>query len=263
MTTPQYRPPGDLEFNSYVGELRSPSGSDFAELKVRYGVDNDRYLDWSITLNHRVGGVSELRESSGPLERRAMEVIDVSDSAIRRQIFNPDDLDQLPRVLRLVELGAEDQDRVDAEYQNQLDRLCARWAKKHGYEVANFPSNRHNTATLNFMAKDRDADFREGESFGWVRNTVVCIDTDFADMVIADRAYHYFPTSSSTAAVLMPNDTLMFIWIAKGRPPDDTDTAAAESNDGPIQAHGDTTMGMLVDSIYAGDWVDQVDGLDG
>ena len=35
--------------------------------------------------------------------------------------------------------------------------------------------------------------------------TVVCIDTDFADMVIADRAYFYFPTSSSTAGVSMPN----------------------------------------------------------
>lgn len=207
-------------------------------------------------------GRSTARKSTGPLKRRAIEVVDVSDSAIRRRIFNPDNPNQPPQVVRLVELSADDYTRVDAEYQNQLNRLCARWARKHGYDVAAFPANRHNTATLNFMAQDRDVDFREGESFGWVRNTVVCIDTDFADMVIADRAYFYFPTSSSTAGVSMPNGRMMFIWIGEGRAPDDDDTVAADLEDGPIKAHGDTTMGMLVDSIYAGNWVDRVDDLD-
>ena len=37
---------------------------------------------------------------------------------------------------------------------------------------------------------------------------------------------------------------------------------AADFEDGPIKAHGDTTMGMLVDAIYAGNWVDWVDDLD-
>jgi len=257
-----YHPPHELEYNEYVGDLRSPDNRAYVELHVRYGVRDDRYLDWSITMNARLGDLEELRNTKGPLERRTIEVVDIGDSAVRRQVFDPDDPRRSPRVMRLVELTADDHDRVDFEYQNQLNRLCARWARKHGYEVATFPPNRHNTASLNFMAQDRDKDFREGEQFGWVRNTVVCIDTDLADMVVADRAYFYFPTSASTAGVSMPNNRMMFIWIGAGRPPDDADAAAADSEDGPIQVQGDTTMGMLVDSIYAGNWVDQVDDLE-
>lgn len=264
MTDERYGPPDGLEYNAYIGELYSPDEQEVVELVVRYGFRNDRYLDWSLTLNQRLGDRDLLRQRTGPLERRTLEIIDVSDSAIRRQVFNPEDPDEPPKVIRLVDLGVDDHARVDHEYQNQLNRICARWARKHGYAIADFPPNRHNTATLNFMAKDREVEFREGESFGWVRNTVVCIDTDFADMVITDRAYFYFPTSPSTAGVAMPlgTDELMkFIWIGPGHRPTDEEVADAESNDGPIQAQGDATMGMLVESIYAGNWTDNVNEL--
>ena len=115
------------------------------------------------------------------------------------------------------------------------------------------------TATMGFLAKDREVEFREGTSFGWVRNTVVCLDTDLADMVISDRAYHYFPTVKSTAAVLLPHNEFKFIWTAAGQKTSPEEVAAAkQDDDGPMIVQGDATMGMIVASIYAGDWTDNL-----
>jgi hypothetical protein len=176
---------------------------------------NDRYLNWSVTVNERLGDVEELRARTGPLERRKVEVVDVSDSAIRRHVFDPNEPNRAPRVTRLIELRAADHDKVNYEYQNQINRLCVRWQQRHP-EIVDV-SDRHNVATMGFLTKDRDTNFRDGESFGWVRNTVVAIDTDLADMVIADHAVHYFPTSPSTAGVLLPDDVMKFIWTSPGQ----------------------------------------------
>jgi hypothetical protein len=122
----------------------------------------------------------------------------------------------------------------------------------------------HNTAIMGFLAEDRDVNFRDGESFGWVRNTVVAIDTDLADMMISDRAYHYFPTSPSTAGVLLPDGVMKFIWTSQAQkvPPEERGAAGDDDSlDGPMTARGDVTMGMIVTSIYAGDWTEGVDGL--
>jgi hypothetical protein len=35
-------------------------------------------------------------------------------------------------------------------------------------------------------------------------------------------------------------------------------TAAEQDDDGPMIAQGDVTMGMIVASIYAGDWTDNL-----
>jgi hypothetical protein len=257
----RYRPPQDLEYNEFVGELRPADGLVFTEMHFRYGVRNDQYLDWSVTLNARLGGVQERKGRTGPLERRKIEVVDVSDSAIRRHVFDPDEPTRPPVVTRLVELHADDYDTVDYEYQNQINHLCVRWQTDHPEIVE--VSDPHNTAIMGFLAEDRDINFRDGKSYGWVRNTVVGIDTDRADMVIADRGYHYFPKVKSTAAVLLPDGVMKFIWASPGeKPSQDQLDAADASQSGPIHAKGDVTMGMIVASIYAGDdWTDQVDDL--
>ncbi|OBC04397.1 hypothetical protein A5784_12495 [Mycobacterium sp. 852013-50091_SCH5140682] len=227
---------------------------------MRYGFKNDRYLDWSITLNARLGDLEEFKDAKDHLERRTLERVDVSDSAIRRHVFNPYQPDQPPTITRIVELRAGDHDRVDFEYQRQLNGLVMGWQQKHGAAA----QDRHNAATTGFISKDRDRDFREGADFGWVRNTVVSLDTDLADMVIADRAGFYFPQTPSTAGVWMPDGVMKFIRASPGGKlaPEQTDAAITDdSQDGPMAARGDTTMGMLVQSIYAGDWTDQVDDL--
>ncbi|MGY4647662.1 hypothetical protein [Mycobacterium sp. URHB0021] len=253
----RYHPPRALEYNEFVGEFRPPNDRAFTELHVRYGVRDDRYLDWSITLNERLGDIEELRAGTAPLQRRTLEVVDVSDSAIRRHVFDPNRRSQPPHVTRLVELRAGDHHRVNYEYQNQMNGVCMSFQQKHPEIVE--VEDRHNTATAGFMAKDRDVQFREGD-FGWVRNTVTSIDTDLAEMVFVDRAYYYFPTSPSTAAVLLPDGEMKFIIAGPGTKPT-LDEAEDDPEDGPMKARGDVTMGMLVQSIYAGDWTNDVDDL--
>jgi hypothetical protein len=252
-----YVPPSDLEYNEFVGEIRPLTALGCVEMHFRYGVKDDRYLDWKVSLNERIGGLSEFRAGDEPLPRRPLEVIEVSDSAIIRTIFDPEHPQNAPKVIRLSELRADDHTEVDYQYQNQINRLCVRWQRRHPQIVD--VVDRHNTATMGFLAKDREVQFREGPSFGWVRNTVVCLDTDLADMVISDRVYHYFPTVESTAAVLLPHNEFKFIWTAAGQKTSPEEVAAAkQDDDGPMIVQGDATMGMIVASIYAGDWSDNL-----
>jgi hypothetical protein len=87
-----------------------------------------------------------------------------------------------------------------------------------------------------------------------VRNTLVSLSTDLAHAVIAERAGWYFPTTPATAGVLMPDGIMRFINIEPGGKlaPDEVSGFLGDtSEDGPIKATGDVTMGMLVESIYA------------
>lgn len=112
---------------------------------------------------------------------------------------------------------------------------------------------------MGFLAKNREVQFRESSSFGWVRNTVVCLDTDLADMVITDRAYHYFPTMASTAAVLLPRNEFKFIRTGAAQKTSPEEVAGAEQDDdGPMVAQGGAMMGTIVASIYAGNWTDNL-----
>lgn len=257
----RYHAPRGLEYNEFVGELLPPGDRAFTELHVRYGVKADRYLDWSITLNARLGDIEELRGSNDRLERRTLERIDVSDSAIRRHTFDPYNPGSLPRIARLVELQAGDHDRVDFEYRSSLSGLAHMWAQKHPG-----PADRRTNATLLFVENDRDVEFREGDEFGWVRNTVISVDTDLADMVLTDRAGHYFPKVGSTAGVWMPNGRMMFLKVEPGGhlSPEEREARIADNSDNaPATAHGNTTMAMLVDAIYGGDWISELENLAG
>ena len=125
--------PRGTVYDEFVGELRPPSDRAFTELHVRYGVKNGQYVDWSLTLQVRLGGLEEFRDSpGGPLERRKLEVVDVSVSAIRRHVYNPYEPGEPPHTTVVVPLHAGDHARVDHEYMVQMNGLAKSWAQKHG-----------------------------------------------------------------------------------------------------------------------------------
>jgi hypothetical protein len=259
MANDKYRPPQSLEYNEFVGELRPPNDRAFTELHVRYGVRKNLYLDWSITLRARLGDIEEyLADSSTSLERRTLEIVEVADSAIVRRTFNPYEPQEPPTTTVVMPLYPGDGLKVDAQYDIQMRGLSVTWAEKHG-----MPAHRHTMAMFGFTSKNRDPEFRDGD-YSWVRNTLVCLSTDLSDSVITERSSFYFPETPSTAGVFMPNDRMKFIKIAPGgklEPGQATAAKADTSVDGPIKAMGGATMtmGMLVDSIYAGDWTDGVE----
>jgi hypothetical protein len=258
---PAYRPPTkNIEYNEFVGELRPPTDRAFTELHVRYGRRNNAYLDWSITLRARLGDVEEFRQSKDQLERRTLEIVDVSESAIRRHVFDPYEPDQPPQTTVLVPLQAGDGAKVDQHYQIQMNGLAQTWKKKHGAAGA----NPHTNATFAFVSTKHHPEFQPEATFSWVHNTLVALSTDSAEAVISERAGWYFPTTQSTAGVLMPDGVMKFFTIEPGgklTPDAVPDFLGDTSKDGPIKATGNVTLGMLVESIYAQDWTEGVDDL--
>jgi hypothetical protein len=158
---PAYRPPTQrIEYNEFVGELRPPTDRAFTELHVRCGVRNNHYLDWSITVRARLGDVEEFMPSNDQLERRTLEIVDVSESAIRRHVFDPYEPDKPPQTAVLVPLQAGDGALVDMQYQIQMNGLAESWAQKHGAGAAADP---HTQATFGFAATTKqDPEFQEG-----------------------------------------------------------------------------------------------------
>lgn len=256
-----YRPPAKgIEYNEFVGELRPAENRAFTEVHVRYGKRNNVYFDWSITLSARHGDVEEFRQSKNPLERRTLEIVDISESAVRRHVFDPYEPDKPPETTVLVRLQAGDGIVVDQQYQHQMNGLFKSWTQKHG-PAADDP---HTHTTFNFVSTKQHPDFQPGATFDWVRNTLVCLSTDLADAVISERAGYYFPTSPSTAGVMMPDGVMKFINMQPGGKlaPDVAAAHVADtSEDGPMKATGDVTMGMLVDSIYGTGWTEGVEDL--
>jgi hypothetical protein len=247
-----------LNIAAVVTQTVPPTDRAFTELHVRYGVRNNLYFDWSITLRARHGDVEEFMQSKDHLERRILEIVDVSESAIRRHVFDPYEPHKLPQTTVLVPLQAGDGAVVDMQYQMQMNGLAERWAQKQG--AAASP---HTSSTFAFAEKNHDSEFRNG-TFSWVRNTLISLSTDLAQAVIAERSGWYFPQKPSTAGVLMPDAEMKFIKIGPGGKLAPSEVGAFlgdASDEGPMKASGDVTMGMLVDSIYASGWTDGVDDL--
>jgi hypothetical protein len=254
----RYRVPDGIVYDEFVGELRPASGRAFTELHVRYRVWNGLYVDWSLTLQARFGGLEEFRDSPGaPLERRKIEVVDVSASAIRRHTYNPDEPEEPPQTAVIVPLHAGDHARVDHEYMVQLNELARSWSQKHG--VAS--GDRRNTAVWRFVEENRRPAIRTGD-VSWVRNTLICVEDDPADAVLSERAGYYFPNVKNAQGVLRSTGRMQFITAAPGGRLTAEEAQVARDNashDGVAAATGDVTMGMLVDSIYSGDWTGEVD----
>lgn len=247
-----------MVYNEFVGELRPPDGRALAELHVRYGVRKNLYLDWAITLRVRNGDVQDLMVRNAPLERRMLEVVEVADSAIVRRTFDLAEPQRPPVSVVLMQLHPGDGLKVDAEYDATMGRLRAAWNRKHGRPAAN---DRHNEALFNFAAQERDPNFRD-DGLSWVRNTIVCLSTDTADVVISDRGGFYFPATKGTAGVLRSSGRMQFLQVEPGRAGLADGLGELPQADLPRSSErisgGNATMGSLVDRVYPGptpeDW---------
>ncbi|QVI30121.1 hypothetical protein MN2019_12975 [Mycolicibacterium neoaurum] len=258
MAGDKYKPPQSLAYNEFVGELRPSDGSALTELHVRYGVRNNLYLDWVITLRVRIGDVQDLTVRNEPLERRMLEVVEVADSAIVRRTFDPAHPEKPPVSVVLMPLHPGDGLRVDAEYDSTMGYIRAAWNRKHGRPALN---DRHNEALFNFAAQDRDPNFRNGD-LSWVRNTLVSLSTDMADAVISDRGAFYFSETVGTAGVLRSNGRMQFVRMEQGRRDSADSQRELPQTDSSPSANrisgSNVTMGSLVDRVYPGpmpeDW---------
>lgn len=108
----------------------------------------------------------------------------------------------------------------------------------------------HTVATFAFAQLRRDPEFRV--RFPWVRNTVVCVESDSASDVLEGMSKHYFPDGATIACYYPAEHRMMFIMADGPKPATDRSTEA----DFADNRFGTLTVGMLVDAIYAGshDW---------
>lgn len=244
----KYRVPLGLDYNEFVGAL-GPSDDDvYPELHVRYGVRNDLYLDWSITLQMRLGGIERLEAGEPSLRRRRWQRVEVDGSVIRHYSYDLHNPTRPATVKVVQELSAGDEHVVDAQYDVQMKGLSQSWA-------ANYGTDPHTEVTFRYASKNRDPEFRNSKDFSWVRNTVIALHSDLANEVYADRAATYFAGRPSTAGVLLPDGVMKFIRTDGPGTVDERTEPAAETvdrSDGPLQARGSVTMGMLISTIYSG-----------
>lgn len=114
----------------------------------------------------------------------------------------------------------------------------------------------HTIASFAFAQMRRDPEF--AKRYPWVRNTVVCVESDLATDVLEDQMAHYFPEGGATIACYYPRDHRMMFIRVEGPFGADTkapDPDAVKANN----AAGELTVGMLVDSLYShrgGDYSD-------
>jgi hypothetical protein len=103
----------------------------------------------------------------------------------------------------------------------------------------------HTVATFAFAQLRRDPKF--GPQFPWLRNTVVCVESDLAWDVLAGMMAHYFPDGGSVACYYPAQQRFMFVRVGARQGPDgEPPLDAIEAND----RRGELTIGMLVDSVY-------------
>ncbi|MFI5783132.1 hypothetical protein [Nocardia sp. NPDC051570] len=254
-----YKPPFGVEYNEFVGELGPAKAGTHTELHVRYGVRDEKYVDWSITLLARLGGLEDFKRTKKHLERRKLQRIDVSNSAIRHHKFDPLNPGRPPETTVAVPLTAGNYELVDQQYGTRLNELYRMWvAPRLGLDGSVEP---HTFATFGFVEKNREPEFQDG-IYSWVRNTVVSIDSDEPDDVIVERAASYFPGRPSTTAVWLPSSGRMkFMKIDPGQQPEEAEAALSsaddDSADTPLRVSGTQTMGMLVEYVNRGDsWID-------
>ncbi|MGW0359210.1 hypothetical protein ACWDXV_33900 [Nocardia nova] len=242
-----YRVPLGLDYNEFVGALGPSNGGVYPELHVRYGVRDNLYLDWAITLQMRLGGIEQMGPGKPALWRRRWQRLVVERSAIRRYKFDLRDARRPAEVEVLQELHVGDEQVVHQAYTDQLTRLAQSWVANHGDDP-------HTGATFGYALRNLDPEFRNSESFSWVRDTVIALHSDQADDAFSDRTATYFPNRPTTAGVLLPDGIMKFIRSAgpAGAAPADWAAESGEGEEGNFQARGALTMGMLVSTIYGG-----------
>lgn len=110
----------------------------------------------------------------------------------------------------------------------------------------------HTIATFAFAQMRRDPAF--GSRFSWVRNTVVCVESDLVDDVLTGQMVQYFKETGGTIACYFPHDQrFMFVYVGKPviaeegqTPPQPTPGVrhVQDSRENPM------TVGEIVNAIY-------------
>ncbi|MGB3676214.1 MAG: hypothetical protein WA988_17415, partial [Candidatus Nanopelagicales bacterium] len=191
--TPYKVPAVGIEYNEFVGSL-GPYGNGNpvnTELHVRYGVRNGRYYDWTIELVARDGDVDTFRATQEHPVRYVMESVGVEASDVVRRVRTGPGVDDVETTV-VKRLTAGDGALVDGGYDYNLKQLADQWDQRHETR------DPHTIATFGFAQKNRDAEFRDSE-YPWVRNTVVCIDTDPSEDTVVERLATYFPDGGTLA----------------------------------------------------------------
>ncbi|KAF0957743.1 hypothetical protein [Rhodococcus sp. T7] len=243
-----YPPSRDLEYDEYVGELGPARNGIHTEMHVRYGVLNDQYLDWSVTLYARRGDLDEILRTQKQLERRKIESVAITSTAIQRQTFDVDNPDAPPTTVNLVALRAGSEHTVDTQFDETLKALSHKWANKCNV-LGPGVAHPRTVATFAFAQNNRDPEFRNG-IYSWVRNTIIAHDSDTAEEVLVERGGYYFPRQPISAAVRV-GERMKFL---KAKRP----VRKIASEDHPIIATTGTTMGMIVEAVNSGDWTDEI-----
>jgi hypothetical protein len=112
----------------------------------------------------------------------------------------------------------------------------------------------HTVATFVFAQLRRDPSF--GPQFPWVRNTIVCIESDLASDVLNNMAAHYFPERCTIACFYPSEHRFMFIQTDGPHKPGTPGAKIRPGVDVANDARSEITIGFLVDSIYSShkDW---------
>lgn len=104
----------------------------------------------------------------------------------------------------------------------------------------------HTIATFAFAQLRRDPSF--GPKFPWVRNTVVCVESDLVTEVIEGMSAHYFPDGGTLACYYPSEQRFMFINVDGPHPAG----ARPRGDDVAHNRYGTFTVGMVVEAVYAG-----------
>ena len=103
----------------------------------------------------------------------------------------------------------------------------------------------HTVATFAFAQLRRDPDF--AKRFPWLRNTVVCIESDRVSVVMDGLMSHHFPEGGTVACYYPQGHRFMFIKSLPARQSIEPGTVPVVAND----PKGELTMGMIIDAMYS------------
>lgn len=110
----------------------------------------------------------------------------------------------------------------------------------------------HTIATFAFARMRRDPTF--AQTFPWVRNTVVCVESDIADDVLTGQIAHYFSETGGTIACYFPRDQrFMFMAVGapikarEGEPPTEPTPGVRQMRD---NRENPLTIGEVVNKLY-------------
>lgn len=110
-------------------------------------------------------------------------------------------------------------------------------------------SNPHAVAAFSYAMLQRDPEFRA--AYPWVRNAVVCVDSDDPDEVISDRVATYTGDPTAIACYFPSERRMRFMKVTGGRKASAKERQAALAQ-GYFTARDRVNIGELVRAVLDG-----------